>query len=464
VALSEERKMTMEEQLVRHVRETAYADLPEEAVDAARREVLWALGTSVAGAGAAGSDKIMAFVRQHGGREESAVIGFGDRVPASLAGLANGAFAKALEFEDKFWMDEGHGYAIGTAVVPAAFAMAEQLGHIDGKALLAAVALATDVQARLLIGAPTALDTGWNSTYLFSAFGATMAAAKLLGLDEEQFMNAMGLAYAQTAGSMQATHEGVMGARLQMGFGVRNGITAAQLAKLGITGVRHFLTGKFGLYPLIFKGEEVDLDAPTRGLGRAFLGTRLGFKAYPCGAVVHPVLDAVLSLMGKDGVTAGSIEAVKVFGTTRLTIMVEPKELRQNPRNHVETEFSLPWAVACTIIDGKLSFSHFTDEAVRNPRYAELARKVESEMDDGQRGVWVEMKLKDGRTAKSRRILAAKGHRDNPQSTDEMVEKYRDCVQHGPKPLARERTEQAKNMILRLQEVTDVAEIIRLLG
>src|ERR1700675_820194 len=100
--------MTIEEQLVRHVRETAFADLPEDAVDAARREILWALGTSVAGAGAAGSDKIVAFVRQQGGREESTVIGFGDRVPASLAGLANGAFAKAREYEDKFWLDERH--------------------------------------------------------------------------------------------------------------------------------------------------------------------------------------------------------------------------------------------------------------------------------------------------------------------------------------------------------------------
>ncbi|MBI4191141.1 MAG: MmgE/PrpD family protein [Betaproteobacteria bacterium] len=456
--------MTIEKQLVRHVRETAFADLPEEVVDAARREVLWALGTSVAGAGAAGSDNIVAFVRQQGGREESTVIGFGDRVPASLAGLANGAFAKALEYEDKFWLDEGHGYAIGTAVVPAALATAEHLGRIDGKALLAAVALATDVQARMVTGAPTAIDTGWVSSYVFSAFGATMVAAKLMGLDEEQFTNAMGLAYAQTTGSQQANVEGVMGCRMQMGFGVRNGITAAQLAKLGVTGVHHFLTGKFGLYPLIFKSEEVDLDAPTRDLGRTFLGTRLGFKAYPCGAVVHPVLDAVLSLMGKGGVTAESIEAVKVFGTTRLWIMVEPKELRQNPKNHVETEFSLPWAVACTIIDGKLSFSHFTDEALRNRRYAELARKVESDMDDSRHGVWVEMKLKDGRTAKSQRVLAAKGHPDNPQSTEEMVERYRECVQYGPKPLTRERTEQAKDMILRLHEVTDVAEIIRLLG
>src|SRR6185436_71871 len=112
---------------------------------------------------------------------------------------------------DKFWMDEAHGYSIGAAVVPAAFAAAEHVGHIDGKALLAAVALATDVQARLVIGAPDTINKGCNSTYMFSAFGAAAAAAKLFGLDQEQFTNAMGLAYAQAAGTRQTNHEGASG-------------------------------------------------------------------------------------------------------------------------------------------------------------------------------------------------------------------------------------------------------------
>jgi 2-methylcitrate dehydratase PrpD len=456
--------MPLEQQLVQHVREILFSDLPEAALDAARREVLWTLGTSVAGAGAAGSDLIIELVRQQGGSQESTVLGFGDRVPASLAGLANGAFAKALEYEDKFWLDEGNGPAIGTAVVPAAFAIAEHGARIDGKALLAAVALATDVQARLTTGVPEGVETGWISSFLFGTFGASLVAAKLLKLDEEQCMNAMGLAYAQTAGNRQSLIEGVMGNRMQMGFAVRNGITAAQMAKLGVTGAQHFLTGKFGLYPLFYKNERLDLEAVTRDLGRMFMGTRLGFKAYPCGVIAHPVLDAVLSLMGKDGVTAETIATVKVFGTPRLKHMAEPKEQRQNPRNHVETQFSLPWAVACVIVDGKLSLAHFTEQALHNQRCVALARKVETDMDKSRRGVWVEMHLKDGRTVKSERVLAAKGHADNPQTTDEMVEKYRDCVQYGPKPLSTQRTEQAKDMILSLHEITDVAEIIRLLG
>lgn len=454
--------MTIEAELVRHLCATRFSDLPPAAVDSARRQVLTVFGTALAGAGAAGSDKIIAFVRQQGGREEATVIGFGDRLPAGLAGMANGAFAKALEYEDKFWMDGSHGFAVGPHVVPAALATTEHLGGTDGKTFLTAIAVATDVTIRMMAGAPTSLSTGWNATYLFSSLAATMAAAKLLNLDEDQFANAMGLAFAQSTGSIQGNYEGVLGVRMQAGFGVRNGIAAAQLARLGLTGVKHFLTGQYGVYPLIFKGEKLDLDALTRDLGRTFEGVRLGFKAYPCGAVVHPVLDAVGSILGKDGVRAEAIAAVKVFGTPRLTLMVTPKELRQNPVNHVDCEFSLPWAVAGLIVEGKLTIGHFTEDALRNPRYREMARRVETEMDEARRDVTVEITLKNGRTVRSLPVRAPKGHHDNPQTTEEMVEKYRDCVQHGPKPLPKEGMERAKDMILRLQDVDDVRQVIAL--
>ncbi len=456
--------MTIEQQLVRHVRETAFSDVPEEALAAARREVLWALGTAVAGAGAEGSDTIAEFVRQEGGRGPCTVIGFGDRVSPGLAGLANGSYTKAREFEDKFWMDKGHGYAIGAAVVPAAFAFAELAGGMNGKSFLAAVAIATDAGARMMCGAPTAIDSGWVSSYVFSAFCATLVVARLLKLDQEQFMNAMGLAYAQTTGSQQANVEGVMGCRMQMGFGVRNGIASAQLAKMGITGVHQFLNGRCGLYPLFFRGENIDLDAITRDLGRNFLGTRLGFKAYPCGVVAHPVLDAVLALRGKNGISAETVQAIQVYGSTRLSIMVEPRELRKNPTNHVETEFSLPWAVACALVDGKVSFAHFTDAAVCDQRYIDLARKVESDMQEGRQGAWVEITLKDGRIVTSGKVMTAKGHPDNPLTTEEVVASYRECVKFGPTPLPSSRTEQAKDMVLQLQDVPDVTEIIRLLA
>src|SRR5262249_10876711 len=103
-------------------------------------------------------------------------------------------------------------------------------------------------------------------------------------------------------------------------------------------------------------------------------------------------------------------------------------------------------------------------EALRDERYRAIARTVETQMDGQRRGVTAEFTLKNGRTVQSRVVHAAKGHQDNPQTTEEMIEKYRDCVRHGPKALTEERTEKAKDMTLHLEDVADVRDVIRLLA
>ncbi len=456
--------MTLEEQLVRHVCERSYSDISAAAIEAARREVLWALGTSFAGASAPGSDCILAFARQMGGAGAASVIGYGDRLSPLAAGLANGCFAKALEYEDKYWIDYGCCYAIGTAVVPAGFATAEQLGGVDGRAFLAAVALATDVAARMIKAVPKTIYTGWNSTYLFSAFGAAMVAGKLMGLTRAEMHNALGLAYAQTTGSRQNMIDGALGNRIQMGFGVRNGLSAAQLAQLGASGAKGFLVGKFGLYSLFLKDTEFHLDDLTEGLGENYLGNLLGYKAYPCCAATHAALDAIASLIAEGPLDAEAIDAVNIYGTAHMTNTVEPIERRQVPKTQPDAQFSMAWSAACLLADGRLGLSHYTEAALGKPRYANLARKVKTEMDPNRALVQVEIRMQDGRTLRSRPAGAPKGHPENPLSLAEMVAAYRDCMKNGPKKLPLGQTERAKDLVLGMQDQRDATDAIRLLA
>ncbi len=460
---SELRSMTPEERLVRHVCMTTYADLPAAALEAARREVLWCLGTSFAGASAPGSELVLAFARQTG-QGRSTVVGHGSRIAPALAGFANGCFAKALEFEDKWWMDYGCAYAIGTAVVPAAFAMAEELGGVSGKDLLAAVAIATDVEARLIKVVPKAIYTGWNPSYLFAAFGAAIAAGRLLRLNGTQMHHALGLAYAQAAGNRQSMLEGVLGNRLQMGFAVRNGVSAAQLAALGVTGAGEFLTGKFGLYALFFKEEEQRIEALTDNLGAHFLGSDLGFKAYPCCAATHPALDAIQSILGDSDFRPERVESVAIFGSERMRITVEPRELRQVPKTQADAQFSMAWSAACLIVDRRLRLSHYTDATLGQQPYAALSAKVQTHLALDREQVSVEICLDGGCKLHSSTVQAPKGHPENPLSIEEIIDSSRDCVRHGPKSLPEAQTEQAMSLILQLQDVADVAEVIRLLA
>lgn len=456
--------MTLESRLVDHASRFDIDMLTPDVVEASRRAILWTLGSMVAGSRDRGSDRVMrvvdALADGAGGR--ATIVGGGSGHLTTFAGFANGVAAKALEFEDKHWMGSSHAYAVAVAVVPAAFAMAEHVGGVSGAALLAAVAVATDVEMRLINAAPHAIDTPFNSTYVMGHFGAALAAAKLIGLTGPALSDALGLAYTQAAGNFQAHHEGALAVRMQMGFCVRNGIYAALMAQSGIDAPQAFLTGRHGLYPAYFG--ECDEDAALTGLGEVFMGTRLGFKGHPCCAAMHQAMDAVREVRVREQLDPEQVDRVVVHGAPSMAITCQPIEAKQRPRNHVEQSFSLPWATACMLTGNRLTLGDFREEALQDPARQALAGRVFAELDAPEDGVHVVVTLKDGRVVRSGLVDAPTGHPDRPYSMDGLIDRYRDFVQQGPDHLRDELGERALAVVLTMDEQADATAAIRLLA
>lgn len=429
--------VTVERALARHVAEALGSPLAAATAHAARRELLWAIGTAQAGAGAPGSESLRDYAAGFSG-SPATVLGCGSVAHHQAAAFLNAVAAKAHEFEDKYWLDGSHGYAIGSVVVPAALAIAEREGA-DSDALLTAIAVATDVQARLVRGVLNAsfATTGWNSTYVFSSFGAAVAASVLMGLDEEACAMALGLAFVQASGNFQSQIEGVMGARLQAGFAARDGITAADLAARGISAPAQWLTGRYGLYHLHFRDLDTDADRVGQRLGEEWLGERLGYKAYPCGVVAHPVLDLLRDLSA--GIDAADVAEVVIRGNEKLEIMTVPLPGadRCAPSSHIEAQFSLPWGIACVLRDGDLTLAHYEQDAIDDEGYRALARRVTTQLATGRTGVELELTLRDGSVRKGRNDGVARGHPDNPLSTEDLIRGYLRCCDHAPAPSAR---------------------------
>jgi 2-methylcitrate dehydratase PrpD len=349
---------------------------------------------------------------------------------------------------------------MGFAIGPAVLAAAEAEGGIDGKSVLTAIAVGVDLQARLLSAIRGEISpswTGWNSTYLFSNYGTTVAVGKVLGLSEEQLLDALGLIHAQACGNFQGQMEGVLGIRLQAGFAVRNAFNAVQLARNGITGAHQFLSGRFGFYKLHYPAHRIDYDSITAGLGKDWLGARLGFKGYPCGVVAHPVLDAILQLLPRFAL--GELEAVRVFGTPTLEIMSVPRERRLNPHNAIDAQFSLPWVIACTLWDGGLRLTHFDDALVGDAGLRGLAHKVAIDMQEGRDAVTVEVQLSDGQVLRSQPVEYCRGHPNNPVTTDDMAAVFRDHVPLAPVPMGAADGERALSRLLAIETLSDARQV-----
>ncbi len=452
----------IETRVAAHLAGTDWDHLPEESRESARRALLWWLATGLEGVTEIHHLTLARYVRNQGGIPEATILGSTHRTTAELAGLVNGRCGKAWEHEDKYWVDETIGFAVGCCVVPAAIAVAEARGDVGGKELAAAVALGIDMEIRLMRPLGLSFTPGRavaNATFTLGTYGAAIAAAKILGLDASGFEDALGLAHCQASGNFQGQVEG-RGVALQAGIAVRNGIAAARLAGAGMPGPKGSLTGRCGLYAMHFPKSTVDFDQIVDHLGEDFLNVHLGFKGYPCGVVAHPAIDAVLAV--RDQIKGRPVQAIDVFGAPSLSIMATPIERKRAPNNVIEAQFSIPWAAACALRDGHFSITHYDATSISDPELRRLAGAVTVHMSDERRGNTVRLTLQDGATIESPVVMGSRGSPKNPLPTSEIEEILRRAGRQ--LNLRDASVQQAVALLGDLESVVDCSEIMRLLG
>lgn len=452
----------IEGRIAAHLAAVGWADLPAPSRENAVRAILWWLATGLEGVTEANHATLLRYVEGLGGPAEAAILGSTRRTTAELAGLVNGRAGKAWEHEDKYWVDETIGFAVGCCVVPAAIAAAEARGAVSGPALVTAVALAIDLEIRLLRPLGLGFVPGQavaNATFTLGTYGAAVAAAKILGLGAEGFLDALGLAHCQASGNFQGQVEG-RGVATQAGIAVRNGIAAARMAAAGMPGPRGSLTGRCGLYAMHYPRCTVAVEDIVHRLGEDFLNVHLGFKGYPCGVVAHPVIDAVLATRAL--LNGRSVAAIDVLGATSLAIMASPIERKRAPASVIEAQFSIPWAAACALRDGHFSITHYEDAALRDPELRRLASLVTVHMRDKANGTVVKLTVSDGTVLESPLVTGSRGTPKYPIPTAEIEDiLYRAAERLG---IGHSSVGRAVALLRDIEGLEDCSDIMALLG
>ena len=235
------------------------------------------------------------YARSQGGVAEASVLATDIMTSAVNAALVNGMFAHADETDDFEPVTKAHP---GSAIVPAALAMAEREGR-SGTELIAAVALGYDVCCRFLLAlGPDRVRAGHRSAEgTSSTMGAVAAAASLARLDENGMRFALSYAAQQVSGiwSWVRDAEHVEKAFDFSGMGARNGVTAAIMVQLGFTGVFDVLDGEHNALQAL-SGDPTP-EAMVAGLGSRFFVTETAIKPYSVGYPIQSPLDAFLTLL-----------------------------------------------------------------------------------------------------------------------------------------------------------------------
>ncbi|MBN1161038.1 MAG: MmgE/PrpD family protein [Dehalococcoidales bacterium] len=459
--------MTAINELVKHIVSTRYEDVPPDAVAAVMQEVLDSLATALGGSSKAGVKELVDMVREWGGASQSTVIAYGFKCPAPNAAQVNGTMIHALDYDD------GHQVAlvhIGCVAVSTAFAVAERMGKISGKELITAIALGGDLTARLgLASKPggSAMSAGWHPTTLFGFLGSAAVAGRIIRLDEDRMIDALGLAYHQCGGAGTGVADGALAKRMGPGLAAKGGITAALMAERGITGERDPLEGRTGLYKT-YMGGDYDPALLTTDLGKKWEVVNIGDKPYPCCGLTHACIDAALALKTKYKINADDIREITVYGGDKVYQHAQPPEIKKAPRTIIDAQFSVPWVVATALAQGKVTVDDFTDEAIKRPEILKLAQKIDTRLEPSMNRHGVEpggvtIKMQDGRGF-TEEVENCLGSVQRPMTFEDVTRKFRECAPCSIKPLTKDKIEKVIDMVGRLEKLNDATEIIRLLG
>lgn len=405
--------------------------LPDDVTRSTRLFVLDTLGVLAGGARAPGIAELRTTIgRLEAGDGPATVLIGGDKVSAPAAALVNGSSAHALDFDDTH--DEGRIHAF-SVVLPAALAAAEVEGHVSGIDFLAALTLGAELFCRLGLACPTLLSTGFHPTTGLGALAGAAAAGRILRLDAEQMMHALGLAFVQMSGTTQSLLDGAHSKRLGAGIAARNGVTAAYLAQAGLTGPSRFLEGQSGLFNLHAR-QQGQPEILTEGWGETWRIRELSMKPYPCCRCTHTLIDLAIQLH-REGVRPDDIREGQLYlGKTNQAIVGAPFNPEEAENPVVHAQFSACYTFARAFIDGDLGIESFAREKIFAPDIM-LARRLlcETAADIGvgdMAPARVVLTLNDGST---RETLCdrMKGSPDFPMSEAEVLAKFRDCLRWG---------------------------------
>jgi len=443
-----------------------YEDLPSEVVEVTKTDILDTIGVAIAGSSDISIKRLLDLIREWGGKEESTILVFGDKVPSISAALVNANMAHVLEFDDVY--GRGMQY-VGMSTVPPAFAIAERKGKVNGKDLITAIALGQDMALRMYV---TMQISPGLMCFAINGFGATATAGKLLELNEEQMADAFGIAYSQYSGNSQCIPDGAMTKGLTAGLTAKTGVLSALLAQKGYTGKGGTFEGTSG-FCNVYCSRRCDLEQLTANLGKHFEGINLGFKPYPCGISMHPSVTCAIALVKEHNISPNDIEEIKIgINSKAHSLLCKPIELKTKPRTVIDAQFSAPYIVVTAIVDGKVDLSHFTEEAIKRPEILQLLQRVKAEVDpdiDRESPRFpplpspshLRIKTKDGKVYE-KRVDIAKGNPKNPMTRQELRDKFYYCAGYSARPLAKDRLDKVVELVDKLEEVDDVSQVIQL--
>lgn len=466
------------QQLVDFTQDLRFEDLPQKGRHEAKRLFLDSVGCALGGLSTEKGKLGVGLARRLGGPAEATVIGTGDRLACSNAAFANGELINALDYDAIIAASH-----IPPFVLPTLLAVAEREAA-TGQDLLLAMAIGYEIAARMAkatTGLMEVIPEGPDGPtmrfpivhgYSGAVFGAVAGAGKILNLNGEGLLHALGIGGTITPlknmPKWYNSPPAALSKYTMAGWVSRAGVTSVYLAQMGYTGIRDILDGEDGFWK--FSGSQKwDPGKITEDLGKEWYFVDIDYKPYPCCRAMHGGLDCFYQILAEYGLQAEDIKEVNLL----LHPLAEMPLWRNHKiTNHVDAQFSVAYVFA--VAAHRVSLSMWQDsQTMQDPRILKFMPRVkwvphpsfakELLQDSHCRPVAVEVVTKEGKKIRkeTKYIKGVSIPQEFALTDEELIKKFKENAQ---KYLAKRNVLAAIEHIFDLENVQQVGEVMSCLA
>jgi len=360
----EKQSIELTKVLARFIAGTGKSDIPLHVFDHAKVAFKDWLGVTFAGKDDPLVKKLIKYADMMGGNKQSTLLGYGMKKAACQASLINGSASHVLDYDDTLEHFLGHP---SVTIFPSILALSEWMGKSGTDFLLSYI---IGLKVGAVIGACGGLDhymSGCHPTSTIGHFASAASSAKLLGLDEKQTLNALGVAGTQASGLKSSF--GTMCKAFHAGKASQAGLIAALLAGDGFTGAEDIIEGAHGFFK-VFKGTVN--EAVVNTIGKTWEIENLAQKYHASCHATHSPIEATRSIVLKEGIKLKTIKAIRVF-SSELALSAASKT---EASTGLEGKFCIPYCVANALLRENTGMQAFTDEKINDPELKAFMKKI----------------------------------------------------------------------------------------
>jgi len=452
-------------ELAKYATSLTFQDLPPDVIHQTERVVLDTLGCAIGGYASESSQGIQEYIKEAAYPEEATIFGSGLRTSCLNTALANGAMVRYLDYNDTAFILQGEIYRTGyhpSEVIPAILALAERQ-HLSGSDVITAIVMGYDLSLSFLEGVvgPGMEKKGWNGDSR-GAYIMPLIAGKMLGLNENQMENAVGI-----SGSCHAVlgildtpaEEYTMTKNIRFPMMAYSGILAAMLAQKGFTGPTTIIEGHDGFVETIMGGEyDLSKIVPRKG---KFAIRETCIKSIIADFSSHGHLTATLNLVKENDIKPEDVAEVRIT-TSKRCAEHTGDPVKKYPKNKETADHSSYYLTAIAIIDRQIGPDQFSPEKFQDPKVRALIDKVilqgDPNLDKVRPAGISEITTRQGKKYQCQ-VDFPRGHARNPMTDEEIMGKFKNMAS---KYMSDRRMREIIDTVFELDKLDDVGKLNRL--